>query len=264
MTNITFTDTELVEEDVPVRLNKVLDVISWSDTARQIEDSGGATLAAQSVIEPLGVLDYLTQAAHSDPGDLFIAKNGDIKFAGRNATFTSAGAVFSDAGDGIPYKNILAIFGSELLYNSALVTSSAGSERATNTTSVQIYGQRDLEQVTLLSSAEQLEELAKFFVTRYANPEFRFEAITVDLNAVSSEQRALLLAIELADVVKVEFTPNGIAPAIERYGKVIGIAANITPQSQEVTYKLQTTEGALFVLGDAVFGRLDEGNLLGW
>jgi len=121
-----------------------------------------------------------------------------------------------------------------------------------------------LQRPTFLSDTTQMQELADFFVNKYGEPEFRFEAITVDLSSVDSDTKAELMVMELADVVKVEFTPSGISPAIERYGKVIGIKQNINPSSEEIEIRLETTVGALMVLDDSVFGTLDEGNLLGW
>lgn len=263
LNNVQLADVSFAQERTVTRINNVLNQIGWSATARQIAQCGG-TLSAQSITDAVAVLPYLQTAANSDPGDLFIAKNGDVKFAGRNATFTSDGLVFSDTGADLPFKTIQAIFGSELLYNSAIVTSAAGTATATNTSSISAFGQRDLTRETFLSDTGQLEELASYLVTRYANPEYRFEGITVDLRAVSPDQKQDILDLELSDVVKVQFTPNKIGSAIVRYGKIIGISQAITPSSEELILKLETTEGSLFVLDDPVFGRLDEGNLLGW
>jgi hypothetical protein len=263
LNNVQLADVSFDQERTVTRINNVLDEIAWSATARQIASCGG-TLSAQTITDAVSVLPYLQTAANSDPGDLFIAKNGDVKFAGRNATFTSDGLVFSDTGTDLPFKTIQAIFGSELLYNSAIVSSAAGTATALNSTSVTVYGQRDLTRETFLSDTGQLEELASYLVTRYANPEYRFEGITVDLRAVTAEQKQEILDLELSDVVKVQFTPNKIGSAIVRYGKIIGISQVITPSSEELILKLETTEGSLFVLDDEVFGRLDAGNLLGW
>lgn len=263
LTNVQFNDVTFAEEQVSVRLNNVLDEINWSADAREISGVG-ATLAGTVIADPVSVLPYMQTVANSDPGDVFISKTGSVVFAGRNTTFTSDGLVLSDSGTAVPYKTISAIYGSELLFNSAIVTSVAGTATALNNTSITIYGQRDLTRPTFLSDTGQLEELASFLVTRYANPEFRFEGVTVDVRAITPEQKAQVLDLELADVVKVEFTPNNIGDPIERYGKVIGIAQQFTPSSEEIILKLETTEGSLFVLDDPVFGRLDAGNLLGW
>lgn len=263
LSNVQFSDTSFEEEQVSERLNNVLDAIAWSTAAREISGVG-ATLASAVVNDSIEVLPYMQTAANSDPGDVFISKDGKVVFAGRNTTFTSDGLVLSDSGTAIPYKTISAIYGSELLFNGAIVTSSVGTATALNSTSIIQYGQRDLTRETFLSNQDQLDELAAFLVTRYANPEFRFEGVTIDLEAITADQKAEVLDLELADVVKVEFTPNNIGDPIERYGKVIGIEQRFTTSGEEVVLKLETTEGSLFVLDDPVFGRMDAGNLLGW
>ena len=263
LANLFINDVSFAEESVVDRINAFLDEISWSETAREVSGSG-ATLAAQTLAEQTGVLEYLTEVAQSDPGDLFIAKNGDIKYSGRNVPASSDGLVFSDSGVGVPYKTIAAVFGAELLYNQAIVSGTPGTATASNATSIQSYGKRELQRPTFLSDLIQMQELSDFFVTKYAEPEFRFEAITVDLSSVDGSTKAELMSLELADVVKVEFTPSGIAPAIERFGKVIGIKQNINPSSEEMEIRLETTAGALLVLDDSVFGTLDAENLLGW
>lgn len=250
-------------EDTSVRLNNLLDTIGWS-TAQRMIDSTSAELQAQTIQSASYALPVLQNIAISEPGDLFIAKNGDLALVGRNKGFSSGGVVFSDAGTAIPYKTISAIYGSELLYNVANVSSSAGTAFSTATSSVASFGQRTLTQETLLSTENQLQELADFLVIRYSNPEFRFEGITIDLKAISTPQRADVLDLELGDIVLLEFTPSNIPPKIERYGKIIGISLVVSPDSEELRLQLQSTQGALLTLDDPVFGKLDNNNVLGW
>ena len=244
------------------RVNSILDTIGWSATARNIADTGAELEAVQ--YEKEAVLGELQKTATSEPGDLFLSKNGDIKLVGRNSAFSSDGLVLSDDGTGLGYQTISAIYGSELLYNNAVVTSGAGSATSSEATSIQIYGQRDLEQATYLDSEFQLKLLSDFLVTRYANPEFRFESLTVSLDDITEEQRTSIMAVELADVIKVIFTPSDVPPAVVQYGKVIGITQDINLNSERITFRLQSTAGSLFVLNDVVFGRLNSDNLLGW
>lgn len=262
LSGLSFTGT-FDEQTTDARVNAVLDQIGWSEDRRQIGLTG-ATLAAQVVDEPTGVLGYLQTASRSEPGSLFAAKNNDIKLAGRNTAFLSGGLIFSDDGDDVPFKTIAAIFGSELLFNQVTVTSSAGLVTANNLTSQQLFGERDLTEETFLSDTEQLTLLGEYLVIKYGEPEFRFESITVDLQAISPDQKTLVLDLELGDVVKVEFKPNGIIPAIERFGKVIGMGQVVNNDREEVVIRLETTAGALLVLDDPVFGRIDRDNLLGW
>ena len=263
LTGLTFGEVAFDEESTEERINAVLDAISWSSELRDI-DSTVATMGAGTAPPDTNVLEYLQTVARSEPGDLFISKDADVKFVGRNQAFTSEGLTFADDGTGVGYKTIEAVFGSEELFNRVTVSSSAGTVVKSNSSSIGEYGERDLVRPTFLSSIDELTQLAEFLVDRFDLPEFRFEGITLDLRAQDESTRTEILDLELGDIVEVKFTPNDIPPQILRYGKIIGITQNINPTSQEIAFRLQTTENALLVLDEQVFGKLDASNELGW
>lgn len=251
------------EESTSSRIETILDEIGWSQEKRNIEP-GGAILGAETIDDDINVLQYLGTVGLSEPGDIFVSKNGSVKFVSRNVSFQSDGVVFSDAGDGVPYTDVGVVFGSELLFNSVEVTSPAGVANAQDTASIGNYGERDLIRETFLSSQDQLDVLASFLVNRFGEPEFRFETISVNLRQVSEQEQQDLRGLELGDVVEVKLTPSGVPPEVVAYGKIIGIQAQVQPESELMTFKLQSVAGALFVLSDPVFGRLNQGNSLGW
>lgn len=265
--NITLPEISPPVESSSERIVRILDVIDWPTNKRQI-DFGGAELGAFLIEEGTGALDYLQQVGQSEPGEFFVSKNGSLKFVSRNVSFTSDGLEFTDNGEGatpgIGYQAIQVVFGSELLFNQATVTSEAGSAVSTNAVSVALFGERDVARETLLSDQPQLDKLAAFIVSVFGEPELRFEAITVDLNTVSPEVRTQLLEAEIGDVVEVKYTPNDIPPQIDRYGKIIGLSLSLNPSQELITFNLSSVAGALLVLDDVVFGRLSLDNSLGW
>lgn len=258
-----FGDVSFSEESTKERIGSVLDEIGWSDELRDLGDTV-TNVVSDTVSADTNVLEYLQKLARGEPGDLFIDKTSKVKFVGRNEAFTSDGLTFADDGSGVGYKTIEAVFGSEELFNKVTVTSPAGNETRSNSSSIGEYGERDLLRNTFLSSSDEVGQLADFLVDRFELPEFRFQGITIDLRAQSEQVKNDILDLELGNIVEVKFTPNEIPPQIVRYGKIIGIQQQVTPQVQEVILRLQTTEGALLVLDDQVFGRLDAGNELGW
>lgn len=258
-----FGDVSFSEESTKERIDSVLDEIEWSEQLRDLGDTV-TNVASDTVSSDTNVLEYLQKLARGEPGDLFIDKTAKLKFVGRNEAFTSDGLTFADDGSGVGYKTIEAVFGSEELFNKVTVTSPAGNETRSNSSSIGEYGERDLLRNTFLSSSDEVGQLADFLVDRFELPEFRFQGITIDLRAQSEQVKNDILDLELGNIVEVKFTPNEIPPQIIRYGKIIGIQQQVTPQVQEVILRLQTTEGALLVLDDQVFGRLDAGNELGW
>lgn len=261
LANIDTNNLTLTAGLTSVQLSEVLDNVSWPPDKRDIQ-TGGALLFGQTLdnTNSLALMQVITD---SEPGDLFIAKNGDVKFVNRNVAFASSGLVLSDSGDEVDYTDIKVMFGSDLLYNRAEVTNETESATASDPSSIALFGERDLVQATFLSETGDLQDLASFLVSRYRNPEYRFESITVSLDAVDLEYRTALLGLEIGDVVRVEFTPNGIAPAIERFGKVIRLEQSAAANFQTLSIGLESAEGSLFTLDDEQFGILDT-SPLGW
>jgi len=263
LANINLESFTPTQEVAGARIQSALTNISWPEEKRAIDD-GNATMEAQTVEDGTPILQYLQTVADSEPGELFIDKNGNVKFVERNAGFSADRPLLSDAGDGIGYTTIAAQFGVELLFNEVTVTNSTLSASSINQTSINLYGKKDLTRATFLSDQDQLDALAEFLTGRFANPEFRFEEMEVNLRTLGEVDRDSLLGLELGDVVEVKFTPNGIPPAIERFGRVIGLAHSFNPTTEILRIRFQSTQGSLLVLGDPEFGTLGTDNVLGF
>jgi hypothetical protein len=251
------------EEELPGdRINAVLDEIGWSVEKRDI-DNGSALLVGDLVADGTSTFQYLQQVAQSEPGDLFISRDGNVKFTDRDAIVSGDTVVFTDEGDGIPYVNIAAIFGSELLFNNIAVSSSTGEATATSEISVSEYGVIDFSLETLVANEESLQSLADFLLEKYSEPQYRFNSVTVNLTSLSTAERLDVLSLDLGDVVGVVFTPAGIPPAIVSYAKVIRIEQSIDPAIETYSIGLEPLSGVTMILDNPVFGRLDEEYTLG-
>jgi hypothetical protein len=253
-----FSDFAPDEELSGARINAALDNVSWSPTQRQI-DTGDELLEGQIIADGTSALDYLTVVERSEVGFLFINKTGDVRFISRNSSFTPAPLTFSDAGTGIPYESISVVYGSELLYNQIVTTSSAGTATAGDALSQALYGLNEYDLATYLATETQLEKIANGLLAIYKDPEFRFEKITINLNTISPSQRAELLALELGDVVFVEFTPSDIPPQVKRTGRIISIAQDHQPAISTMTIGLSAIDGSPIVIGSSIFGIIGEG-----
>jgi len=250
------------QELTGARVNGALNNVGWSSSARDVS-TGYAQVAAQIVEDGTAVLDYLQLVATSEPGDIFGNKNGDIVFKGRNDLSVNLGILFTDRGTGIPYQGISVVYGSELLYNLVTVLNEANGFTASDSYSISLYGERDIEVQTILANDSDLANLANGLLGRYKDPELRFEALTVNLKAVTPQQRADLLALELQDFITIELTPGNIPPTIVQSGNVISLNYSFTPDEEIVEIGVSTNEGAVFILDDPEFGILDVG-VLGW
>jgi len=245
------------------RVSAVLDMLSvaWPEGRRSI-DTGESTLGAD--VFDGNALQYLQKVSDSEQGLLFIAKNGDLVFRDRlDATPTTAALTdFTDDGTGIPFTLTAVNYGSELLYNQAVVTSGELSAEAGNDRSQIAYGVTSVDLDTLVSTEAQLQNIADFLVQKYGDPEYRFETISVNLDTVGGAYKATCLGLEIGDVVSITFTPNGIGDPIEQYGQIIRIAHSVEPLRHDMFISVASLDWTFLVLDDAVFGKLDSNNAL--
>ena len=167
--------------------------------------------------------------------------------------------ISADDGSGIPYVGMQVVYGSELLYNQAVVSRVGGIEATANDTdSQQAYGIQTITLTGLLMANDSdVISLATSLVKQYSEPEFRFESIEVDLNQLSTTQANQILNLEIGDVVFVKFTPAGIGPAITKYVEVLGIANSSDVRRRITTLNFGSLDYVGLVLNDAVFGKLN-------
>ena len=246
------------------RVNAILDLpdVNWSTQEREIE-TGLTSLGADVYEQDTNVLEYLRTVARSEPGNLFIARDGKVVFTDRNAAPTSGEVTLSDDGTGIPYQGMKVVYGSELLYNEIVIGSlAAGTVVAQDLASIADYGVLNLTQTGLLmSDPNYVQNLAIYYASKYSQPEYRFESVDIVIDELSDEQQQAILGLEIADFVTIKFTPNGIAPAIEKIAEIIRIDDDITPESHVVSLGFATLDYFLLVLDDPEFGKLDRGAL---
>jgi len=252
-----------VQQSTGARVEAVLDMftVDWPTDRRQI-DTGDNTVCAQA-FEGQNALEYLQLVEASEQGELFIATNGDLVFRARSsaAPRSTSLVTFADDGTGVPFTSAVVNYGSELLFNRAIVEAPAGTAIADNTLSQQTYGVVETTIDTLCSSTGQLENIADYVVEKYAEPQLRFETLSVNLDSISPADRAAVLGLELGDVALLKFTPNQTGSPIERYGQIIRIGHSQSPSRHDVLFGFDSLEFAPLVLDDVVFGKLDENRL---
>jgi hypothetical protein len=206
------------------------------------------------------VLTYLQKVELSEGGLFFIDKQGRVAFRDRLATPTVDNVtVFADDGTGIPFAPAAVEYGTEQLFNQVIVTSPQATATANAALSQTRYGILERQIDTLLDDTDQVPDYADFLVGRYAEPEYRFAQLSVDISNLTSGQRSSMYALDMGSVIQVKFTPNGIGPAIERYGLVISIGHDISPDDHVMTVGVGSLQTSLFVIGDPEFGTIGEG-----
>lgn len=262
LTNITldnFTPTVELSGD---RVNTVLDQIGWPENKRII-DSGAQYLDDVTVPTGTNSFDYLQRVSQSEVAELFVSKNGEIKFVDNFEPVGTATPVFTDGGSGIPYSSISALLGSDLLYNTITVSNSTGTVTVQDADSVAVFEEIDYSLDTLINDPNDLQYVANFLLNKYSIPRYRINSIAIPMTNLDSQSRATVLGLELGDIIRVTFTPSGIPPAIQTFAKIIRIEQQIRPNDEVVAFGLEALAGVVMVLNDTEFGKLDSGYFLG-
>jgi hypothetical protein len=264
LANQTLTGGTATSQLSGARVTAVLDSadVLWPTAARVI-DTGTVLLGADVQAADTNVLQYLQTIETTESGRLFIDKSGDVVFDDATAVVPvgSSAINLADDGTGIKYTGIQVVYGSELLYNQTVIGSvipAAGTAIANGVDSQTQYGVQTYTRTDLLmANSSAVDFLATKLVTQYQNPEFRFEAVTIDLDQISTAEANQILGIEIGQLCGIKFTPNNIPPAIEKYAEVIAISHAADVNRHQVTLGFSTLDYVSFILDDVVFGRLD-------
>jgi hypothetical protein len=253
------------------RVNAVLNDpdVDWAADNRQI-DTGSAYLGADVIAADTNALSYIQKVEQSELGRFFIAKDGKATFQDRTVAPSSVGLLeLSNTGTGIPYQDLVVMYGSEDLANEIVATSVITSTTvvANDTDSQNAYGIYNLTlNDLLLNSDADLTSTALFLAAKYSQPQYRFDSLNVRLNSLTTGQQNQILALELGSVVKVTFLPSNLPPAIVKYAEIIRLNHSVDIAGEHiVNLGLATVDLTYLVLDDPVFGMLDTtSNVLGF
>lgn len=236
-------------------------------------DTGTSTLQGDNVSWGSNVLNYAQLVVKADLGQLFASKDGVLTFYGRNRSVTGVGApVLSDDGTGIVYSAVTRDYGTELLFNRVSVDATGFTKQTvSDVASYNKYGEKwySLSIANLpLADAGQALDLANYLLNLYKDPATRFASVTVDLHALSATDQTTMLGLDIGSVVRVIYTPNSLAPAIDKFCLVEGFSETIASGAtfHSMTLRLSNLadgfSGHPFILDDAINGLLDGINVL--
>lgn len=267
LANQTMSPATNVEELSGSRVNTILSNpdVNWPLFSRTI-DVGRTTLQADTIAPNTNALAYLQKIADGEPGSFFVDKSGNARFRDRYSLQSNGNVSFSDDGSGVPYTNLRVVYGTELLYNEVVTERlSGGTATAVNENSQEQYGIFNLTLDNLLMNDDTTNQnLANLLISKYAQPEYRFEQLDVELQNLSQSQQDDILGLELGDVVQVTFTPSDIGDPIVRSVEIIRISQSVTALTHRVSFGLGALEVNFWRLSDPIFGKLSAGNSLAY
>jgi hypothetical protein len=249
------------------RVEKVLDLpsIIWPSDLREISP-GKTTLQADIISDEQGdeALAYLQQVEISEPGALFIGKDGSLIFRDRADLQLDPVSFFSDDGTGLPFSTISVSYGIEEMKNRATVSiaNEGGSSTVTNEKSIQDYGLIDFTiDDSLVLTVLQAKDLAAYLVNSFGEPQVRVDALSVNLGDLDDAKKAEILDLELGDVVEVFFTPSNIGDRIAQKAVIDAIEHEVSPLEHVMSFNLSDSPRIGLILDSVDFGVLDVNKL---
>lgn len=247
------------------RIEAILDApeVDWPAALRDIE-TGKSLVGTQAIDDGTNALSYLQKVAETEPGLFFISKAGLITFRDKLSPYNPLTSVTFSNTSGIRFSNVQVSFGSELLYNEAIIANEGGGTVvAQELNSQAAYGKSAYSVTDLLGTSDtQAAQYAVDFLVQYSNPQYRIESLEIPLHRLNATQQNQVLALDIGSTAEVEFTPNKIGDPIIRYGEINHFEHTITNTEHFVSMKFREVTQTVFVLDDTVFGKLDTTNVL--
>jgi hypothetical protein len=260
------------------RIGRVLDDCDWPTADRDI-DTGGTRMGPYL---PAGgnAVDYLHQIEDAEQGVVCMSTDGKVRFVDRQTLWTVAPVcTFSDDGEATAVKYSELELDTGEVYNIVTATWSNGTTGGAVTqrdqTSIDSHtaGSRTIDPGTTLADAQEAANLAGYRLREdkdpHAYPRRLRCSVRLPTQAATVVQGNALCALELGDVVQVEYTPMALGSQTVKRAIVLGLEHDITPDQWEVTLHLAPAPtfaetAPYLILGDADFGKIGvtAGNLL--
>jgi len=255
------------------RIETVLDLpeVDFPAGARNIS-TGTVNLghdADYTVPAGTNVLQYLTQINETaEFGRLFMSRDGVLTFQNRIGTTLSAPvADFHDDGTGYKYDGVGISFEADSVVNRAVVTGLDGDTyTASDSGSIAEYFiQTESITNSLLHEAAAIQAAAEYLLN--PEPEPRYTSVATKYLMLTTAQKDTLATVDIGDTISVEKTfPSGSGTTqLAQELSVEGIEHRLDFNTgHRVLYSTSpTTIVYELILDDALYGTIDEDNVLG-
>ena len=271
----TYMDTFNVSQELAnVRVEAVLDLPEVNafqlPGERNIETStitlGGT--GVYTVPNGTSVAAYMAKINEAVQGRIFVARDGTFTFQDRIGTTLSASvADFHDDGTQIPFDQVGISFEANEVVNRASVSLPSGSAEVAEDLASQAtyFIQTTSISDCLLNNNTAAQDLATYLLV--AEPTPRYTSVSTPFLTLTDAQRDIVAVIEIGNTITVEksFATGLTTTQLAQELAVEGIQHQIDLSSGHRITLFTSPTSLVFelILDDAVYGTLDEENVLG-
>jgi hypothetical protein len=262
----------VTEELSSVRFDALLDLPEVAYTGTRSIETGVATLggaAAYTVSNGTSVAAYANKINEAEQGRIFVDREGTMTFQKRLGTTLGVPvAEFHDDGTDIGYSAIDISFQADTVVNRASIqhAGAASPEVAEDLASQALYliQTRSITDSLVHNDAAALT-LAEYLIS--ANPEPRFNFLGTEFIGTPALDQDILALLDVGDLINIQksITTSAGPTQFAQDLTIEGLEHRLTLSAgHAVTYFTSpTTIVYELILDDAVYGTLDEENVLG-
>lgn len=233
-------------EDIDERVKRLAGYLAVPAAEIDVEATIAPPLGPQAE-KGRSASEVLDEIASSTGGVLYDDQDGHLVLQSRNHRYNQSAAFTLDGALQEVGADITPVLDTRYLTNDVTVTrvGSDSSVRAVDQPSVNAYGVYAQTPQIVSSSDYEAESNALNLIAKYADPQPRISAVTVDLANLGTSQRAALLTADIGTKFAVSNLP-GQAPATTMAVFLEGYTESITSTSHTLT--INTTPAYLDTL----------------
>ena len=257
MSNLTGLTGSSAGQTTGERVTAILNTIGFPNSMRDIDT--GSTTVATDPGTPRTALQAVKNIEFCEQGGFYIAPSGNAEFKSRQYIQEKSGETpiyFSNAGDGINYKNIVTALDDKLIVNESSITRAGGTaQTAFNEPSAIKYFPHSFTATDLLLETDaQALDVARVYVSTRAETTLRIDALTLDLNSPDyAAGITAALNIDFFDSVKIKNVGQD-GSTIEKTLQCMGVKHDITPASWLTTFTTSEPIVDAFIISSSLFG----------
>jgi hypothetical protein len=250
------------------RLTRTLDDAGWPTVWRDLEE-GVQTVGAYRAagVQPSS---YMQEVDNAEQGKVFVNRAGHVEMLNRDTMQgTNIVASFDDNNVDLPFTDIVVnAHNISAITNSVTAKYRFGSVERTDAGSIAAYGiQNESVNVGLIDDADDATAIADTIIATKKDPRTIVKQLNINVRADVAGLVPAMSGLELGDDITVSFTPTGVGDALWRAVTVQGLTHTISRDGWRSQLYLRAgsidVNGALLVLNDDTYGKLDDGNKLG-
>ena len=259
LSNISTVASAGAGQDTGTRINKILDQVGFPNSLREVETGGTETICQADPATARTALQALKQVEATEQGAFYMDGEGDAVFksrayiqgkSGKNPTY------FSNAGDGISYKNLTFALDDKLIINDATFANVGGTEQHyTNVDSTAKYFPHSFSSKVLVGATDaDAFNVAATYVQTRAETTLRIDALTLDLTT-PDYAAGITAALTLDYFDTVHIYNQGVDGTVtDKTLQVMGNAYEITPNQFSVVFTTSEPIVDAFIIGSSLYG----------